>query len=254
MVSSNAQPEDRSDAALAYSPTYDRMLLFGGSSTPGTGYPFLYDPSHDSWSQPCSGDEPYPQSRSGPRSVWMDSIGTFLSLGGEYYDPDQTFALMPRNHEVAANYCFDLDGQDPSGGRAWSVLAPIAGAQALVYGGLGYTGVRNDCWILQWSGHWTWQEVLPSVSPNHRYQSDAAYDPVAQRIYLLGGYDSDFVPHNDLWAVSAPWTQWEQLDPGGEGSARPIVGRALLVADPDTGYLYHFGPGSSALEVWLYIP
>ena len=35
----------------------------------------------------------------------------------------------------------------------------------------------------------------------------------------------------------------------------PDATDAVLVVDPDTGYLYHVGPGPGVQsEVWLYIP
>jgi hypothetical protein len=189
----------------------------------------------------------------------MSSLGAFLSIGGHYLtndpSPIQVFISVPRNHEPGQNSCYGIDNDDPPGGRSGALALPISGTQALVYGGLGYEGVMSDSWIVQWTGsYWSWLTVGSTSSPGWRYEADAAWDAASQTAYLLGGYDDDYVRRNDLWAVNAPWTSWVQLDPGGSLSVRPDATEGILVVDPATGYLYHVGPGSVSLEVWLYIP
>jgi hypothetical protein len=93
--------------------------------------------------------------------------------------------------------------------------------------------------------------------PGPRYEADCASDYTRSRFYVLGGFNDSGAPSNDLnvAVISGTAATWTLLDPGGERNyTDPPATDALLVVDPETGWLYHVGPGPSRLDVWLYVP
>lgn len=50
----------------------------------------------------------------------------------------------------------------------------------------------------------TWTQESPAGGPGARIGASAVYDPVRQRMIVMGGQDSTSVYYNDVWALSLP--------------------------------------------------
>jgi Galactose oxidase, central domain len=82
----------------------------------------------------------------------------------------------------------------------------------------------------------TWQQLPP---PSARYLHAAVYDPVRDRMVVIGGYSTrDLV--NDVWVLSlAGAPEWSQLSPAGTPpSARHVMS---MIYDPVRGRVVIYG-------------
>ena len=66
------------------------------------------------------------------------------------------------------------------------------------------------------------RELGTGTPPTARDGHAAIYDPVRQRMLVIGGYDG--TTKNDVWALSLPGMVWTQLTPGGPAVMR-VAGR-----------------------------
>lgn len=107
-------------------------------------------------------------------------------------------------------------------GAQWNLLnpannpGPLAGhamvydearGQILLFGGMaGATPTySNATWI--WDGK-NWREMRPKVSPPARYGHAMAYDAVAKKVVMFGGY-GDTAEMNDTWTWDG--SNWQQV-------------------------------------------
>jgi hypothetical protein len=131
-----------------------------------------------------------------------------------------------------------------SGTFAWSAVTPVGTPPAAVsdpsviydpvrdrllwFGGYwSSTGVKNDVWQLSLAPPMTWSQVATSgTPPEGRWQHVAIYDPVRDRMVVVGGTRA--TPANvfqDVWALSLggtpTWTELETVGPPHPTPARP---------------------------------
>ncbi|HEY6380160.1 MAG TPA: kelch repeat-containing protein, partial [Candidatus Dormibacteraeota bacterium] len=92
-----------------------------------------------------------------------------------------------------------------------SVVYDAAHDQALLFGGLGQTG---STWL--WA-HGAWTAPQPHGAPPDRSGAAAAYDPLAQRVLVFGGRQSDGTTPGDTWAWDG--RSWSRLIGTGVGPA-----------------------------------
>lgn len=159
-------------------------------------------------------------------------------------------------------------------GAAWQRLpvapgpAPSPRAQAaaiydplrdrvIVFGGYDAQGLRSDTWALQLGGTATWSLLAASFTgPEARIGHAAAYDPVRDRMLVMGGDGGGFLYFRDLWALPlGPGSSWELVappDPRGPGARRDHA--AAYDANGDR-LLIHGGrlhPTLMFEDVWAY--
>ena len=145
-------------------------------------------------------------------------------------------------------------GTAPSSRRGHSAVYDPVRDRMLVFGGvrgLNDSQLLNEVWELSLTDPPTWQQIFPEgTPPSPRFINAYAYDPVADRLIVVGGYDGGF--RNDTWALSLSGVpSWSQLSPAGT----PPVGRDDLPSayDPVRHRLILFGgfDGSTILnDVW----
>lgn len=129
-------------------------------------------------------------------------------------------------------------GAPPSGRQNHTAVRDARRHRMLVFGG--YDGARrNDAWALPLEGAPAWEPLAPlGVPPSARGNHAAVYDPVRDRMLVLGGSDGTYL--SDVWELSfAGAPQWTQLFPTGPPpSAR--VGHAVAY-DPIRDRVVIFG-------------
>jgi hypothetical protein len=132
-------------------------------------------------------------------------------------------------------------GTPPS--RRWlhcGIYDPIRD-RLIVFGGDGDHGNLNDVWALSLSGTPTWTQILPSgTAPSPRLQSSAVYDPVRDRMIVIGGRNEASTYFNDTWALSlGDSPQWTLLNADAAG-LDPLSGHSA-VYDPARDLIWLFG-------------
>jgi hypothetical protein len=116
----------------------------------------------------------------------------------------------------------------------------------------GYGGaLQNDVWEYSPPGVGTWRQLSVEGTPmSPRAQHAAIYDPVRDRVIVIGGDGGTFL--NDVWALNLAGSTptWERLLPGGV----PPSGRRehTAIYDPlgDRVIVYGGFDGSRRGDVW----
>jgi hypothetical protein len=119
----------------------------------------------------------------------------------------------------------------------------------VIFGGY-YDHALNDLWILSRTPTTWWFPVdVQGVKPSPRYGHAAIYDPVRQRMLVIGGYDGGL--RNDVWEYS-PMVNgtWRQLAP--TGTPMPPRATHSAVYDPLRDRVLVFGGdgGPFLNDVW----
>ena len=102
-------------------------------------------------------------------------------------------------------------GSPPERTGHTAIFDPVRN-RMIVFGGCGFTQWRNDIWSLSLSGTPTWTQLSPfGPAPPVRYLQSAIYDPVRDRMLMLGGLGASFIALNDLWSLDLSTTTWSHV-------------------------------------------
>ena len=205
-------PGGRSDAAAVIDPGRHALVIFGGQSPTYQG---------DAWSLSLAGGAWQHLNPSGPKpvprimhSMIMDLADKELVIFGGRYDRylnDVQALPLAAPQQWIPN---PGQGDPPSarGGHA-AVYDPVRG-RMLVIGG--DDGVKlNDVWECAPPTAGTWQPLAPGdeAMPG-RSQAAAVYDPVRDRVIVIGGDAGALL--NDVWSLNLSGDPtWAELHPIG---------------------------------------
>jgi len=242
-------PTSRAYHSAIYDPVARRMLVFGG---------FDGGAQNDTWSLPLSGDPAWAKLRTDgsmpsarySHSAIHDPVRNRMVIFGGFDGTrrNDVRALLltetPTWTEIVPSI-----GPAPTGRQWHSAIYDPVRDRMVVFGGLDPSGVfRNDVWTLSLSGTPTWNELVPSGDlPAGRYLHAAIYDPVRDRMLVMGGLN-DNGGLGDTWALSLSgspaWTEIAVTGPPGRSAATmiydPVRDRALLFG----------GFGGTGNDVW----
>jgi hypothetical protein len=134
-----------------------------------------------------------------------------------------------------------VDGVPPRRMAHTAVFDPVR-ERMIVFGGANeMTGLLADIWSLSLEPEPRWTRLMPAdPGPSARWDHAAVYDPIADRMLVFGGADSESNQLADVWALSCtePPT-WTEIHPLGAAPA----GRSSHVAvfDPSANRLFVHG-------------
>jgi hypothetical protein len=252
LAPSGTPPSAREAPTAIYDPVRDRMLVFGGNygsylndvwalslggspawsalapdGTPPCGrelHTAIYDPLRD-------------------RMLVFGGVGDLgllndvwaLSLAGS----PAWSALVP-------------DGISPSARSGHTATYDPVRDRMLVFGGYDGTVNLGDLWALSLAGNSAWSALVPAgISPSVRSGHRAIYDPVRDRMLVLGGNDGT-VNLGDVWALSLGVSPtWSALAPTGTPPSARYEPTAIY--DPIRDRLVLFGGADSSdmlNDVW----
>lgn len=214
-----------------------RLVMFGGENGDAT--------SGDVWTRPTTGATGWtlvvasggPSARArhvavfDPRRRRMLVFGGMTSLRGPL--ANDTWALdlsgTPTWHEISPGGALP-----PARELAAAVYDPVRD-RLIVFGGYA-GGTLNDVWALTLSGTPEWTHIIPAQGldaqapagnpdliiniddpPYPREGSVAVYDPIGDRMIVIGGFTGSRVL-NDVWALrlSPDPPRWQELTPPGD--------------------------------------
>lgn len=172
-----------------------------------------------------------------------DRMIVWGGYGIDEYHPYQTTVLSNETWAWSRSptpQWSELDAVNPADsitGRASpsSILDPVRD-RMILFGGWQLNGETNEVWTLPLSGG-TWSHLVPlGTPPTPRQQSTTIYDPVRDRLIVLGGLQGSTF-YNDVWALSLSGTPtWSQLTPVGGapyvdvGVYDPVNDRIVIVS------------------------
>lgn len=249
-------PLPREGHGAAYVPTLQRMWMFGGVNR---GW------LEDAWDVSLSGTIewrqlqppppplPFPGfvERWGHSTVYDPPRDRLILYGGTQSDQGAPFGQL---WELSLGAPFwrerPPEGQPPSPRFVHTAVLDAKRDRMIVFGG--YDGAfLNDVWALELATT-RWTRLQPAgPSPRRRDAHSAIYDPVRDRMLVLGGYDGAEAL-SDLWSLTfAPSEQWTLLSPSGEAPSPRFSHSAIYDPLRDAMIVFGGARGGSVLnEIW----
>lgn len=155
--------------------------------------------------------------RAGHVSIYDPLRDRFVVFGG--YDRsnipfDETWALSLSDPPTWSRLV--ASGPKPPARNFHSGIYDPLRNRIVIFGG--YDGThRNDVWSFSLSDDSGWTPVVPAgTPPAGRWGHVAVYDPLRDRMVIMGGHLGNQVDANDVWALSLSGTPtWTALSPTG---------------------------------------
>jgi hypothetical protein len=126
-------------------------------------------------------------------------------------------------------------GTPPSPREDVAVIYDEPRGRMIVFGGADLGGVYNDVWALSLMGTPTWTKLLPTgTAPTARAGAQIVYDPARDRIVVYGGFNNQFLPVGDVFALTLSGTpNWTKLLPTGGPPAPRVAGAVVFDSGRD---------------------
>jgi hypothetical protein len=259
LVTSGATPAARSYHAMAYDPSTDRTILFGGSSMSAKyDDTWALDLTSNTWTKLATPGTA-PSARDNSQMVYDSVGGGIILFGGSDATGDRNdlWVFDARSNAWTA---LKPSGTLPQARGGHAMVYDPNTNRVLVFGGLnsGTSELLNDLWAYDLTTN-AWTRLNPSGTPPSKRQYPAiAYCAATRRVLLFGGLtlsDNADAGLGDLWAYDPIGNAWERITPTGTTpSARQ--GQAMAYA-PALGGLFMFGGlfGTMDLdESWMFNP
>ncbi len=185
----SASPSPRSDAAVAYDPAADAVLLVGGfSGTTYLGDVWAYFPANDTWVPRPSALTP--SVRADGRMVYAAGQDRFYLFGGnDFSGSNLSFHHLNDtwSYDWASNAWTRIQSTSTPAARDYAILAfvPQAG-ELLLTSGFGNHTILNDLWAFDLT-HGTWSNLTSSISPPPRFAAAGGFDPATGDLVVFSG-------------------------------------------------------------------
>ena len=229
-------PAPRQGAAMAYDPTTETVVLFGGFGTESQPLADTWTWDGATWTQEFPPVSPTPRGFDVQAMAYDPINGAVLMFGGGGNGGPLADTWEWNGKAKTWTQLFPATSPDPRGGGPLAYDG--ANKTIVLFGGSNGCGdscnvYYNDTWV--WNGV-TWTEQFPSVSPSPRNVSQMAYDPAIGRIVLFGGYSTPGVGLPGTWTWNG--STWKEISMATQPEAR--WGEALFF-DPAADALILFG-------------
>jgi len=241
-------PPKRYQSQLTYSPTANKMVMFGGYNTADRLQDtWIFNSSDYKWYQASPTN--IPTKRSYHQMVYDSKSDRVIMFGGT---PDGTTLLND-------TWEFNFTDED------WYEITATGGIPKREEFGMAYDstnkltilfgGVPEDqapptgtdvTWAFNYSDR-TWTNLNPTTKPSERYALRLVYDSENKRIILYGGnVDSD-----ETWTYDYSSNVWEQKNPATNPGAGKFPGMTYISSIKRT-FLFSSTKGGYNNETWLY--
>ncbi len=203
-----SKPPSRRGQGMMFDSVRRQVVLFGGAGDGGLlSDTWLWDGQN--WSEAAPAHTPPPTVYCGLAFQTHLSKGVLFGLG---------HSSIP---EALRTSTWSWDGTDwilehpshsPAARYSPEMAYDAARRQTVLFGGQSSSGTQyyDETWL--WDGT-DWTKATPSRSPPGRHGGSMTYDPVGQRIVLVGGSDG-LTLFNDTWLWDGTiWTEWFPGDP-----------------------------------------
>lgn len=173
---------------MVYDPDRRKVVIFGGRScNPGQVLGDVWEYDGATWQQRTLANGPSPRVRG---AVAYDSTRQKLVLFGGWSSSAATGGALADTWELDATGWRDVTadaGVAPSARGTHLAFDSVRGVTVLFSGSANYNGtnLQPDTW--EYNGTWTRRQG--TNNPQNRVAAAMAYDPVAQRVWLAGGFN-----------------------------------------------------------------
>ena len=261
-------PSARSEISLAYDSKTDQVLFFGGvkvdpcwEDCPAMlGDTWLYDVASHTWTEVKPPTSPEP--RDNPAMAYDAESDRIILFGGfisaTNYAPRETWAFDMNTHTWT-----EMKSQGPTYHFGHSMVYDSQADRMIVFGGdnVGENVTTNDTWAYDYNTD-TWTEMKPAASPPGRNFQSMAYDSMADRIIMWGGWGTTNDDNDTrVWVFDYHTDSWEARLPSGGPTSRafhnlaydPAADRTILYGGYSGGMsdAWDFSTNNSS-ETWVY--
>ncbi|MDT5105571.1 MAG: hypothetical protein QOI25_3084, partial [Mycobacterium sp.] len=245
-LSPATSPPARAEAAMAWDPALNEIVLFGGQNASGTPLNDLWAWNGTTWSA-LTATGTAPAARYGAAMAWDPSRSGLVVFGG-----NSGSALFNDTFKYGSGAWSTIQTNGAAGAPVKRQLPAMAystsTSQMLLFGGINTAATTlGDTWVL---GSSSWTAQSPTASPPARYAAGAVYDPGLGGVVLFGGFhQEDVSTYDDTWI----WDGATWLSAG--AIATPGARYGFSMAATDAGQLIMFGGaagGSPSTQTWLY--
>ncbi len=202
-------PGARSDHAMCYIPTRQRVVSFGGWDG-NVGLSDTWEFDGRTW-QDVS---PMPSQpiRSSHRMVYDSARDVVVCFGGW----DGSATMRDTLEWDGKTWTTVTTATTPPARMSYGMAYDASRSRAVMFGG--WTGSQRlgDTW--EYDGR-TWTQTTTVTAPAARFTTGMAYDPIGKRVLLFSGRTSTGRPA-DTWAYDGTW---KQLSPTSSPSGRTTV-------------------------------
>jgi N-acetylneuraminic acid mutarotase len=257
LATSGDTPAPRGYFAMAYDPTTESTILFGGSAGDTKfGDTWAFDLTSKTWTKMANAGSS-PPARDYCQMVY-DPVGNKILLFGGAGDSGDLNDLWAFDVTTDSWTKLKPSGTPPPAREGHAMVYEPNKKQVLVFGGLSSDdgALLNDLWSYDPAAK-SWAKIDPSgLPPSERGSATMAYVPATQRVLLFGGFslgDDTETQLGDLWAFDPVGDSWEEVKPASvTPSAR--LGQAMVSA-PALGGLFLFAGRSADADLddsWMF--
>ena len=231
-------PTPRNEQSVVWDAPRRRMIVFGGQGPEGASLNDTYAldlSGAPAWSR-VDAMGPLPDRRVSMTAV-TDAHDRLIVFGGRSED----------RFTPGIRFLNDVWALTLSGAPMWTRLTPSGAApigrsnacaaydpvrdRMILFGGGDSVTYLNDTWALDLAGGTAWQQLAPAgTAPPPMGSAEAVYDPVRDRVLVIGGYRTSIGGINTVWALSLAGSgEWAMLSPA--GAMPPLMNDASAVYD-----------------------
>jgi len=237
-------PPGRHGHKMVYDSTNEKVVMFGGQTSPGSSETWLYDTSNNRWTQVFP--SPSPSVRTYPGMAYDIKNDKIVLFGGYYYKDDTwTYDTVMNKWE-----------RQPLGVRPPRMYAPAMAYDPLselvvLFGGRILPGGRlsNDTWVYDTANN-DWTKRAPDTAPSPRYHHEMVYDPVTNTMIMFGGAGGG--NQNDSWSYDVANDEWTKLLPSGVPGNPPRRYAHSMAYDSEVHKVVLYGGYPYDRNVWLF--
>ena len=233
-------PSVRLGATMAYDPSTNQVVLFGGQGSNGNTLNDTWNWNGTTWTQLSPATSP--PSREDATMAYDPNSGQVVLFGGLNNNGNGTSLLGDTWTWNGTTWTPQTPATSPQA-RFYATMAydPSSG-QVVLFGG---ETVNSDFYVgdtWTWNGS-TWTPQNPATSPPSRGTAMMAYNVTSGQVLLFGGdgNGTGFPFLNDTWTWSgATWTQLSRA------TSPPSTGQAVMAYDANSGQMVLFGGANNA--------
>ena len=244
----NVRPSARAYAPMAYDPTHDRVILFGGYSGTVFSQTWSYDFINNTWTQRFPSVKP--SAREGHTMVFDPKSNRMILFGG--YDLSKQQADTWAYDYTSNNWTQRFPTNAPTARFYHSMAYDSSSDKTLMFGGYDKGSYLNDIWAYNYtSNNWT-QRFPTGAKPAPRYGNGIVYDSQDDRTILFGGWTGNGPGwDNETWTYDYKGNAWKNMFP----ATRPSVRYQLAMVYDSIGNCVILFSGSALVlndETWIY--